>query len=138
MKAAAVSLALLALGVPAAAHAKKWLAPSEARARVNPVPDGPEALERGRALYTEHCESCHGAKGKGDGPDAKRGHDAPHDLSDPALQARMTDGEILWKLAQGRSEAGHVVMPGFAEDIPSEEDRWKVVRYVRTLKATAR
>ena len=48
----------------------------------------------------------------------------------------MTDGEILWKLTQGRSQGGHVVMPGFAEDIPSEEDRWRVVRYVRTLKAT--
>jgi mono/diheme cytochrome c family protein len=136
MARAVLPVALLALAVPVAAHGKKWTAPAEARARVNPVPDGAEAVERGRALYTEHCANCHGPKGKGDGPDAKPGHDAPHDLSDPALHARMTDGEILWKLTEGRMDNGHVVMPGLAEDIPSEDDRWKVVRYVRTLKGT--
>ena len=130
----ALPVALVALAVPVWAHGKKWVAPAEAVARANPVPAGPEAVARGRALYTEHCANCHGPKGKGDGPDAKPGHDAPHDLSDPALQARMTDGEIFWKLTEGRSDGGHVLMPGFAEDIQSEEDRWKVVRYVRTLK----
>lgn len=130
--------ALLALAVgPALAHAKKWTAPPAARSRVNPVPDGADAVARGRALYAEHCENCHGPKGKGDGPDAKPGHDAPHDLSDPALQARMTDGEILWKVTEGRTDGGHVLMPGFAEDVPAEEDRWKLVRYVRTLKGAA-
>jgi mono/diheme cytochrome c family protein len=128
---------LVALAGPALAHATKWLAPDDARARANPVPAGPEAVERGHALYTEHCEPCHGAKGKGDGPDAKPGHDAPHDLTNPELQARMTDGEILWKMTQGRKEDGHVVMPAFAEDIPSEADRWKVVHFVRTLKGSA-
>jgi mono/diheme cytochrome c family protein len=134
---AALPIALLVLSVPAWAHSKKWVAPKEARARANPVPGGPEAVDRGRALYAEHCESCHGPKGKGDGPDAKPGHEAPHDLSDPALQGRLTDGEILWKVTEGRSDGGHVLMPGFAEDIPSEEDRWKLVHYVRTLKGTA-
>jgi mono/diheme cytochrome c family protein len=125
------------VAVPGWAHAKKWLAPAAAIARTNPVPGGPAAVARGRTLYTEHCESCHGPKGKGDGPDAKPGHEAPHDLSDPALQKRMTDGEILWKVTEGRSDGGHVLMPGFAEDIPSEEDRWRVVHYVRTLKGSA-
>lgn len=132
-----LAVGALALAVPAAAHGTKWLAPAEARARKNAVPRSDEAVARGKALYAEHCESCHGPKGKGDGPDAKPGHDAPHDLSSAALQARMTDGEILWKLTEGRSENGHVVMPGFREDIASEDDRWKVVHYVRTLKAEA-
>lgn len=132
-----LALGLAALTVPAAAHAKKWLAPAAARARANPVASSPEVVARGRALYTEHCESCHGPKGRGDGPDAKPGHDAPHDLSDAALQARLTDGEMLWKLSEGRSDGGHVVMPGFSEDIPSEHDRWSVVHYVRSLKASA-
>ena len=136
MKRAALPIVLLALAVPAGAHGKKWVAPADAIARPNPVPKGAEAVARGKALYTEQCENCHGPKGKGDGPDAKPGHDAPHDLSSPALQARMTDGEILWKLTTGNTVDGHVVMPAFSEDIPSEEDRWKVVHYVRTLKGT--
>jgi mono/diheme cytochrome c family protein len=49
----------------------------------------------------------------------------------------MTDGEILWKLTEGRMDGSHVVMPSFREDIASEEDRWKVVHYVRTLKGSA-
>jgi mono/diheme cytochrome c family protein len=132
-----VALGAAALAAPGWAHAKKWVAPAEAVARVNPVPAGTEAVARGRTLYTEHCEPCHGPRGKGDGPEAKPGHEAPHDLSDPALQQRMTDGEILWKVTEGRSDGGHVLMPGFAEDIPSEEDRWKVVHHVRTLKGSA-
>jgi mono/diheme cytochrome c family protein len=133
----ALAVVVVVLAVPAWAHTKKWVAPAEARARANAVPDTPESVERGRALYMEHCTNCHGPKGKGDGPDAEPGHNAPHDLSDPALQGRMTDGEIFWKVTQGRSDGGHVLMPGFAEDIPSEEDRWKLVRYVRTLKGAA-
>lgn len=133
----AIALAAAALSAPAAAHSRKWVAPAAARARVSPVASSPEAVGRGQALYAEHCESCHGPKGKGDGPDAKPGHEAPHDLSDPALQARLTDGEILWKLTEGRTDGGHVLMPGFAEDIPSEDDRWKLVQYVRTLVTAA-
>jgi mono/diheme cytochrome c family protein len=132
-----VALGAGALAAPGWAHAKKWVAPAQAVARANPVPTGTEAVTRGRALYTEHCEPCHGPKGKGDGPEAKPGHEAPHDLSDPALQKRLTDGEILWKVTEGRSDGGHVLMPAFAEDIPSEEDRWKVVHFVRTLKGPA-
>jgi mono/diheme cytochrome c family protein len=135
--AGATVLAAATIAGPVRAHSKKWVAPDAAVARANPVPAGAEPVARGRALYTEHCESCHGPKGKGDGPDAKPGHDAPHDLSDPALQKRMTDGEILWKMTEGRTDDGHVLMPGFVEDIPSEEDRWKVVHYVRTLKGSA-
>ena len=134
---AALALGAAALAAPAGAHAKKWVAPAAAVARANPVPGNAETVERGRALYVEHCEPCHGPRGKGDGPDAKPGHDAPHDLSDPALQKRMTDGEILWKVTEGRTDGGHVLMPGFAEDIASEDDRWKVVHFVRTLKGSA-
>ena len=130
----ALALAAAALGAPVAAHSKKWVAPAAARARVSPVAASLEAVAKGKELYAEHCESCHGPLGKGDGPDAKPGHEAPHDLSDPALQARLTDGEILWKVTEGRTDGGHVLMPGFAEDIPSEENRWKLVQFVRTLK----
>lgn len=135
MRPAAAAVVLVALAVPAVAHDVKWEAPEAERARANPVPASPEAVQKGRMLYGKHCESCHGRKGKGDGPAAEKGHEAPHDLTDAALQARLTDGEIFWKLTTGRKEGTHTVMPAFAREIPKDDDRWSVVHYVRTLGA---
>jgi hypothetical protein len=80
---------------------------------------------------------CHGDKGKADGPAARlhaeRTHRAVRDLTDPQVQASITDGEILWKLGNGLREEDRVVMPGFLNQIPDEADRWKVVLFVRSL-----
>ena len=43
--------------------------------KIYPVPLAPSGapdVARGAALYTEHCASCHGATGNGDGPQARR------------------------------------------------------------------
>ena len=40
----------------------------------------------------------------------------------------MTDGEIFWKLTVGRNR-----MPPFDKTL-SEEERWAIVHYVRSLK----
>jgi hypothetical protein len=81
---------------------------------------------------------CHGDKGKGDGPAGKFNALPPHDLTDPEIQNRMTDGEILWKLTEGRKQEEEVVMPSMREKVPEEEDRWKLVLYVRALGAAGR
>jgi mono/diheme cytochrome c family protein len=134
-----VAAALLAAALAGAASAdgERWTAPAAARARVNPVPPSEAARQRGHVLFRKHCVSCHGEKGKGDGP-AERFTDQPAaDLSDRAVQERLTDGEIFWKITNGRRQGDEVVMPGIAHRVPSEEDRWKLVRFVRTLAATA-
>jgi mono/diheme cytochrome c family protein len=110
------------------AAAEEWTAPAAERARTNPVPDTPEALRKGRALFQRHCTVCHGQGGKGDGP---AGADA-RDLTDPAVQARLTDGEIFWKIGTGRRKDDEMAMPAFARQI-GVQDRWKLVRFVRTL-----
>jgi mono/diheme cytochrome c family protein len=127
-------LAALALGLTStrlAADGEPWTAPAEARARVSPVAATPEALERGRELYLKHCASCHGPKGHGDGPSARFGPEPASDLTAP--RAPRTDGEVFWKISSGRKAGIEVVMPSATKDIPREEDRWKVVAYVRTL-----
>jgi mono/diheme cytochrome c family protein len=126
---------LLAVTAAAAALAlahDDWKAPAAERARVNPVPVSPMALARGRTLYQKHCESCHGPTGKGDGRAADEER-PPHDLTDASVQAQMTDGEAFWKVSTGRREGADVVMPAFAKKIPLDDDRWKLVLYVRTL-----
>jgi len=133
--------ALLAL-YATPAHAQKlapWVTPKEQRERPNPVAASDEAQKRGRLLYQRHCVMCHGDKGKGDGPAARlhteRSGRAPKDLTDAKVQAGMSDGEIFWKVTTGFRENAQIIMPTFGEEIPKEEDRWKLVHYVRSFAA---
>jgi len=128
-----VIVAVAAVSVAASSEARKWIAPDADKARVNPVEATPAALLKGRALYQKHCASCHGDKGKGDGPAESYEVEPATDLTDVALQERLTDGEILWKITTGLKSGTDVIMPGIAQRVPAEEDRWKLVRFMRTL-----
>jgi mono/diheme cytochrome c family protein len=136
MSARLAALVLLAASAAAAdSPAGHWTAPAEEKARANPVEATPAVLLKGQALYQKHCASCHGDKGKGDGPAEAFNTEPATDLTDRALQSRLTDGEVLWKITTGLKSGTDVIMPGIAQRVPSEEDRWKVVRYMRTLAA---
>jgi mono/diheme cytochrome c family protein len=137
---AAVLLGVLALPAGAQDPVEKWVAPPDAVARPNPVTVSAEALKRGGTVYHQHCATCHGDRGKGDGPYARlhaQRSRPPRDLTVPETQGRLTDGEIFWKMGQGLREGERVIMPGFEDDIRVPEDRWKVVLHVRTLAKPA-
>ena len=97
----------------------------------------PAALTKGRALFQTHCARCHGDKGRGDGSAAAALPTEPADLTDPVCQSLLTDGEILWKVTNGRRRGKEILMPAMAEKVPLEEDRWKLVAFVRSLAAPA-
>ena len=103
-----------------------WVAPSRAAKKPNPVASTPDSLAKGKAFYTRECASCHGPSGRGDGPKAGTLAQKPRDLSDPGIQGQ-SDGSIFWKLTEGKSP-----MPTYAKS--SEDERWSVINYVRTLK----
>jgi mono/diheme cytochrome c family protein len=113
-----------------------WIAPAAEQAKVNPIAASKDALKRGRALFLRHCSTCHGQGGKGDGPAAAFGMVTPRDLTSPTVQARMSDGDMLWKLSKGRKVGNDVLMPAGDEKIANEEDRWRVVLFVRSLLPT--
>jgi mono/diheme cytochrome c family protein len=107
---------------------KPWPVADKFASVKNPVkPDGTN-LKEGRDLYTTHCQSCHGKKGKGDGPKAANLETASGDFTLPAFQSQ-TDGAIFYKISEGRKD-----MPSFKKKIPEASDIWNVVNYVRTLK----
>jgi len=133
---AALGASAVLLVVRIGADDTPWVAPAEDQARVNPVAPSKDATRRGRALFLKNCATCHGPAGKGDGPAAAFGMVTPRDLTAPTVQARMTDGDLFWKLSKGRTVGTDVLMPGSEENIPLEEDRWKVVLFVRTLLPT--
>ena len=60
-----------------------WTIPPGAAQEQNPVAASPEVIAKGKKLYEDNCQKCHGKTGKGDGPDIDPDN-MPDDLSDPA------------------------------------------------------
>ena len=111
-------------------------APSEARSIKNPLPASQQAIAHGRALYLGkgNCYVCHGKQGRGDGDGGVMLNPPPRDLTDPAFQTLRKDGEIFWSIKQGVPESG---MFSYVPRMITEEEAWKVVLYIRTLRTTA-
>ena len=81
----------------------------------------------GEDLFKQHCRSCHGKEGFGDGSKAKELETELRDLTSEDVQAQ-SDGALYYKAIIGRDE-----MPNFEKKIRSEEDRWMIINYMRTL-----
>jgi mono/diheme cytochrome c family protein len=107
-----------------------WVAPARAARKKNPIPADAKSIAAGKDIYVAQCLKCHGDAGKGDGPSAKDLDPRPKDLSDPKI-AGQTDGAMYWKVTTGRKP-----MPAF-ENLISDDDRWNVINYVRTLEPAA-
>lgn len=122
---ASVVAAVLAGAVPALA-ADVWKAPARAAKRKNPVAADSASLAAGAKVWAAECESCHGAKGRGDGVGVKDLEKKPEPLS--PLIASQTDGELFWKITEGKK-------PMLAATKISETDRWNVINYLRSLAA---
>ena len=106
-----------------------WKVPPAYKTKVNPTKAGAAAtLATGKTLYNTHCKSCHGTKGKGDGPKAAQLDTDCGDFSKASFQAQ-TDGELFYKTFEGRKD-----MPSYKKKIPDEDDLWAVVNYMRTFK----
>jgi len=126
-------LLILAAAGPAASELSsqspgdEWKAPARQAKRSNPIASDDASIAAGKILYEQQCQSCHGKGGKGDGPAAKDLPKKCGDLSDPKLWSQ-TDGALFWKITEGRTP-----MPGYEKLLTDENDRWKVINYIRTL-----
>ena len=109
-----------------------WELPEDADKTKNPVAVTPESIAKGKELYTErmkgNCVFCHGETGTGNEANFARLRRKPADLSNKERMSSMTDGEVWWKISKGING----IMPA-GEKRMSEEERWHVVNYVRTL-----
>lgn len=105
---------------------KPWPAPETAVKMKNPVKSDAGSLKEGKDLYAQHCKSCHGAKGKGDGSKAEKIDISCGDFGS-AESVKKSDGELYWKTTEGRKP-----MPSYKEKL-SDSERWKVINYMRSL-----
>jgi glucose/arabinose dehydrogenase len=97
-------------------------APASVKTGKNPY-DGEESRVAGQKLYARNCLSCHGKQGKGTG-------------NVPSLVAgnldSVTPGEVFWFITKGSKENG---MPSWSS--LQVKQRWQLVTYVKSMKASA-
>jgi mono/diheme cytochrome c family protein len=109
-----------------------WELPADADKTKNPVPTSEESIAKGKELYLErtkgNCIFCHGETGAGNEANFPRLRRKPADLTNKERMSSMTDGEMYWKITTGITG----IMPA-GDKRMSEEERWHVVNYIRTL-----
>jgi mono/diheme cytochrome c family protein len=120
---AVLTLSLVAFTIPQ----DKWVVPDKYKNMENEYA-GDDEDGIGEELYAQHCKSCHGKEGYGDGTKSKELETALRDFTSDEVQSQ-TDGELYYKAIIGRDE-----MPNFEKKIKDEEDRWMVINYLRSLK----
>jgi mono/diheme cytochrome c family protein len=112
-----------------------WELPEDADKTKNPATASPESIAKGKELYLErskgNCIFCHGETGAGNEANLPRLRRKHADLTNNERMTAMTDGEVFWKITKGIQG----IMPA-GEKRMTEEERWHVVNYVRTLAKT--
>ncbi len=107
--------------------------PDEFASMTNPMAGHDEAIAAGQALFTTNCVTCHGPEGKGDGEGGVNLDPKPANLADSAMMADMSDGYLFWRISKGGAfEPFNSAMPSWEQTF-TEEQRWQLVSYVRTL-----
>lgn len=113
--------------------APRWTIPQGAAEEKNPLPANPATLAGGQKFFQQKCENCHGPKGKGDGEDADARYAETMDLTNAARAARNTDGQVFYKIWNGRLNPK---MPAFSDQL-TKEQAWAIVAYVQSLRAAS-
>lgn len=89
----------------------------------------PALLEKGKAAYATNCAMCHGEKGDGDSPAGQAMNPKPRSF----LTDKFVNGDAPEKLFDTVTKG----LPGtamIAFGHVSEEERWGIVYYVKSLQ----
>jgi len=97
----------------------------------NPTVADDSSVTRGAELFNIHCSVCHGTTGEGSGPVAPfLIKYKPANLTTDVVQSK-SDGSIFLTISDGLVDK----MPALNENLTVSE-RWDVVNFLRTLKAS--
>jgi mono/diheme cytochrome c family protein len=103
---------------------------------VNPFEASPAVLDQGKVLFETYCKHCHGAKAGGDGKVAQgvKIDGVDHSMYPGVANLKgdayknITEGHIFHVITYGKG-----LMGSHGSQV-SEEDRWKIARYVKELQ----
>lgn len=104
-----------------------WNVPPDANQMKNPVLMNTATLDAARVLYRNDCAKCHGINGDGKKPQESMYSYStkPTNFTDAKVVDAMSDGEIFWKITNGRKP-----MPSFKIRL-TDEQRWELVNLIR-------
>lgn len=113
-----------------AAHLARDIAiPAGARTRQNPIADSPDVEKEAREHWADHCATCHANDGTGQNTMGQQMYPPAPDMRKEGTQ-KMTDGELFFIIENGVRLTG---MPAWGGSKHTEEDSWKLVRFIRHL-----
>jgi putative copper export protein/mono/diheme cytochrome c family protein len=90
------------------------------------------SIARGQAVFAEHCAGCHGASGRGNGPNALALDMPTSDLTAAHIYAH-SDGDLFWFIGHGMGDT----MPGFGDAI-DDQVRWNLIDFIHANADAAR
>jgi len=100
--------------------------PAEYRDRKQPYPIDIATWDAGRKIYLEHCLTCHGCAGTGDGPYAYLNNARPADLRQPRFQ-NLDPSFDMWRISEG---VPGTVMPQWEQTLTLKQ-RWQVIAFIQ-------
>ena len=113
-----------------------WFIPSGGRDEKSALSSVPAAVARGKTIFASNCARCHGAEGKGDGPDS----DHASDLTDELRDTINPEGVLFYKVWNGHAVQLRTQvddMPAFQGKL-SRDEVWAVVEYLKVLRTPQR
>jgi mono/diheme cytochrome c family protein len=134
--ASAIVMTSLAFVVPGVVAQTKpsnpagWQLPPDAQTLKNPLAVDEKLLAKGKEIFKDKCERCHGPGGLGDGPDADPDAMMDMDLTIAKRADRNPDGVVFYKVMNGRRKPK---MPAFKEELTTDQ-AWAVVAFAQSLR----
>lgn len=103
----------------------------EARALTSPLPQSPDIVAKGKALYEGKgtCVNCHGVQGRGDGPGGINLNPPPRIFRSHGFWRHRTEGEIFWVIKHGSPGTAMIPFGGLLTD----EEIWTVMQYEQSF-----
>ena len=97
----------------------------------NPLPFSQEKINLGQTYYTYYCIQCHGSEADGRGTVGQSFSPLPANLRGSYVR-NQSDGRIFKNISLGYKRH-----PPLAYTV-SEEERWAIILYIRSLSETER
>lgn len=117
-------LGMLAIPALCFAQSANFKAPQKADTLHNPYKVNKAFLKLGAQTFKTNCTSCHGNKGKGNGPAAVALRPRPTNLTKKIVQ-KSSDGALYWKIYHGKG-----AMPTWGKSLKSKQI-WALVAFIK-------
>lgn len=103
--------------------------PPPAYQKKNPLPATLDNIQAGKETWTRECLVCHGDAATGEGPYRRNIEPVPPSFTDKSHYGPFTDADYFWRISEG---VPWTAMPTWKIQY-TEEQRWQLVTYVRTM-----